>query len=456
MDIKTSLQIHCLAVGIALIASTVLLKRRGLFTFLHTGFWIVLGMAIYFLYNPLSVLINGDLGRYREALQLITREGVSRVFWIMEVIVSGLAVYLFVYLKNRTPEKEAALVERPIETGRWSISQTAILCMFIAAALYSLLYLRIGGLLVKSDVTVEFDHNRIVGGATGYAVVAHAFFLYIVVILLLRGKNAARAFGCLFALGYVFLRMYDLHGRWTTVALIAAIAMTEMTRARSGKTYWSKMARKIEGWNLKSALIVLLAGAAALFLVVRGHSSVADVKVSELSWDRGQAALRKNDTAMLPVLYVESKLAEIHGYDYGVTLVSQVVMGWLPRQYFPWKGDLERILLDRGPPRFGLTIDDWLYGAKSTVIGSFYNHGGIVGVLIGMALLGALSRGLDRLTTAGRTDLVRAVGIVWMANIWMMFASSDVWIVQNLFINAMPFLGLYAAQKIFSPAKAGS
>jgi oligosaccharide repeat unit polymerase len=455
IDIKTALGIHCFVIGIAILFSMLLLRRRGLLTFLHTGTWMVLALWIYFFYNPLSMLFYGDLGRYREALQLITREGTSRVFWILGVILSGVAVYLFVYLRNRTPQKEAAFARQPMQSIEWSMSQIIVLSVFLIAALYSLLYLRTKGLLVTSNIDVEYENGRIVGGATGYAVVAHAFFIYIVAILLLRGKRASYIVGWIFAVGYVLLRLYDTQGRWTVVSLIAAIGMVELLRVRLREVDFHKIGSKKKTTRvLRTIAIVFGAAAMAIFLSVRGHSSIADV--NELNWAHGQEALRNNDTAMLPVLYVESKLAEIHGYDYGVSLLSQVVLGWLPRQYFPWKGDLERILIDRGPPRFGLAIDDWLYGAKFTVMGSFYNHGGIIGVLIGMALLGALSRGLDRITTSGRTDLVRAAGVVWMANVWMMFASSDVWIVQNLFINGMPFFGLYAAHKLLSSSKAVS
>jgi len=278
--------------------------------------------------------------------------------------------------------------------------------------------------------------------------VAHGFLLFIVAILIYRGPGWARRSGGALAIGFIVLRLYDAHDRSSIVALMAAVAMVGLLRARAGAFSSRDLIRRVRRHKGKAVVGLAATLGMTWFLIIRGHSSIADVE--SYDWAQGQMVLRRNDTAMLPVFYVTSQLAETQGYDYALPLLNRALFGWLPRRYFPWKDDMPDLFLDVNVRRNPPSVDAWLYGAKDTVLGSFYRHGGVVAVVLGMALLGLLLRRLDRLVAAGKTDLARAVGVVWLSNLWMMFASNDIWILGNVFINGMPFFALYAVTRFES------
>ena len=178
---------------------------------------------------------------------------------------------------------------------------------------------------------------------------------------------------------------------------------------------------------------------------MRGHSSIEDAQ--EKNWSQIHDALIGADTAMLPTWYAVSYIYEKEGYDYAVPFIGSVLFGALPRVYFPWKDDLTKIMLGHEDIRYSRLYKKWFIGPKTTVLGGFYAHGGITGVIIGMALLGWICSRLDRLLLDIKSDITKSIGIVWLANVWMSFASSDIWILQNSFISGLPFIGLWIVSK---------
>lgn len=447
MNLTLTLQIHCfvVALGIGLVAFV--LHRRGLLSMRCAGVWVLFATFLYFFYNPASALLSGDTLLYEDALRRYPADGWWRPFWILGVIVAGLSVFFVAYLWRRPSERGGFARARPAAAGRWSLPVVFVLAALLAFAFYSLVFLRTRGQFSETVVKVEFaEGGKIVGGATGYAVVGHAFIVYVVALLLIRGPRVARWLGAGLLLGYVAVRLYDTHDRGSIVAMLAAVAMAMPVAAVVRWRSRVELLRRVRRSRLFVAVMLTAAFGMAVFLAVRGHQSIARMEDSSL--ERGQEALRRNDTAMLPVFYVESQIFEREGYDYGVPLVTKALFGWLPRQHFPWKDDLTTIVLGRAGPSLSPGEERWLRGAKSTVMGAFYGHGGAVGVLVGMLFLGVAARKLDGLVGNSRTDLGRALGIVWMANVWMMFASSDVYIMGNLFIYAMPFLALWLAAKV--------
>jgi hypothetical protein len=431
---------------VTIVGFSILLYRKGLFTILHTGPWVLLAVSIYFFYNPLAALISGDLALYQEALSLFTREGPVRVIWITIVIMAGLSSWLIFYVRKRNRVTERTRAVTPFSTARWSVLQVIVLLVFLIAAIYSLLYLRVAGVIVDSDVEVEFDQGRVKGETTGYSVVSHGFFLFITMILMLRGPTRARYLGLFLAIGFLALRLYDSHNRSSIVSLLAAIAMIEIVRARAGIMDTRTLLKRMKKNKVKSMLVLAGAAAMAVFLVVRGHSSIADVK--EYDFERTKTTLQRNDTAMLPLLYAWSYVYEKEGYEYGLPFVGKVLFGYIPRVIAPWKDDITKWILGREQIRYNRRYERWLIGPKATILGSLYGNGGIVAVMIGMALLGMISGRLDRLVASGRTDLGRAIGVVLLANVWMMFGSGENWILAKTFVYAMPFLGLWIATKI--------
>jgi len=446
MNLEEALLLHCVIISATLAVGAIALHRRGLLTILNAASWVLFASAIYFVFNPATSLLSGDLGRYQEVLRVFTREGEDRVYSTLFVLVAGLSVYLVTYAwGRRTPLPSAGTVS-PVRFGRWSLPALTMIGLLLLAAGYSLLYFRARGLFIEEGPSVVFEGGRVVGGATGYSIIAHNFILFCIVLLLFRGPRIARWFGLSLAATFVVVRLYDAHDRASIVAVFAALAMVSLALSRSSAVDAAAAIRRFLASRLRVAVLLGMAGLMALFLVARGHSSIAQFEGIDL--EESQQVLRRNDTAMLPVLYFESYLAENRGYDYGLPLASAALFGWIPRQAAPWKDTVQQFVFGLEERSLSTPEENWLRGAKSTVVGSFYRHGGPLSVVLGMFLLGLLTRGLDRLVAAGRTDLGRTLGMAWMANVWIMFGSSDLWILQNLFIHAIPFVGFWLAERL--------
>ena len=84
-----------------------------------------------------------------------------------------------------------------------------------------------------------------------------------------------------------------------------------------------------------------------------------------------------------------------------------------------------------------------LYGGKSSLLGSFYAEGGLIGVILLSALTGFLMRKLDGMVMAEAPPLVLATGIMWMGLLWIIWGSSDFWAISNFGVIAAPAAGLW-------------
>jgi hypothetical protein len=99
-------------------------------------------------------------------------------------------------------------------------------------------------------------------------------------------------------------------------------------------------------------------------------------------------------------------------------------------------------------------FDQLLYGAKSSLIGSFYANGHLIAVVLLMALMGWLSRRLDGMLQPETPIAVRALGIAWLSTLWMVWGSHDIWGLMLLGTIALPFLfGLVAFRFTGRPAQ---
>ena len=154
--------------------------------------------------------------------------------------------------------------------------------------------------------------------------------------------------------------------------------------------------------------------------------------------------LGSGDSAMLATWYVDSFTKDtLGGYDYGIPIVNYSLTGWLPAKYFPWKYFLLRPLLERQQAYIPLELQNFLYGGKATLIGSFYGEGGLIGVLLLSALTGFLMRKLDGMMAAEAPPPVLATGIMWMGLLWMIWGSDDFWGIGNFGVIAAPAIGLW-------------
>ena len=113
--------------------------------------------------------------------------------------------------------------------------------------------------------------------------------------------------------------------------------------------------------------------------------------ISSLSGDITQNTidiLGGQDTAMLPTFYLESYFTEkTSGWDYGLPTVNYVLTGWIPNRLFPpkyflidWLSSVKFVNSE------AFYVGQLLYGGKSTLFGSFYNSGWLIGVILGSYL----------------------------------------------------------------------
>jgi hypothetical protein len=80
------------------------------------------------------------------------------------------------------------------------------------------------------------------------------------------------------------------------------------------------------------------------------------------------------------------------------------------------------------------------YGAKSTLFGSFYVHGGLLGVLLGGIIAGYLCRRLDGMLAPETPPLIKSVAIAWLSVLWMIWASSTTWGLMAIGAMVIPAL----------------
>jgi hypothetical protein len=67
--------------------------------------------------------------------------------------------------------------------------------------------------------------------------------------------------------------------------------------------------------------------------------------------------------------------------------------------------------------------------------------------------LGFLARKLDGFISSQSPLLLRALGVVWLGETWMIFGSHAEWGVSELFISALPFMGIVIVNKLHMEQK---
>jgi hypothetical protein len=160
----------------------------------------------------------------------------------------------------------------------------------------------------------------------------------------------------------------------------------------------------------------------------------------------GEELKRGESTSQLAGLYLYTHVCDRVGYTYGIPLVSRVLFGALPRKYFPWKDWLEDMIKVKEWNREEYEL---LWGATFSVIGELYSYGNFIAIILGMSLLGFLTRKLDGFLAPEAPVGVRAIGYVWLSFYFIMFATGFGWALTCTFLNGIPFLGVVLCGKLF-------
>ncbi|MFI5329509.1 MAG: hypothetical protein ACHQ2F_00520 [Desulfobaccales bacterium] len=400
------------------------LSRRHLFHYRSAGFWAWCAVSLYFLVTP-AIQLNGDLS-YLETRLALT-EGLPRMEWVTLCVAMGIAVFFLAYFVTKPGHPNFGLTQETWPTGTWII---IILAMLSAA--YSLIIFR--GAFGYETPAYTIVNGRYVQGDTGYGTVMHTFALFPIVLLFSR--RSTRLLGVALVGLFIWGRLEDTMDRATSVSLLLAISIADTYRRRRRWPHWA---------------FIVIALLFTLFIQARGHTGFAQfresgrsiVSASEEEVARGEGAV------MLSTLYLKTYLADNGGYTYGLNIISQSLFGALPRKYFPWKSWLED---EYGKVDLSQVYgSEFLTGAKHTVIGDLYGCGSIIAIIIGMPILGFLTRKLDGFLSPQSPMLVRTMGICWASTLWLSFGSGVSWAFCQVYLYAVPFVAIVLLTYVLSP-----
>lgn len=416
--------LHCLIIGIILLFTLLILRRRHLFHWLSTGFWAWGAFALYFFITPL-IQYWGDPTHLET--YLAPTEGLPRMVWVTGCVALGMTVFFWAYFRSRPGNLTLGLDQENWPPGTW-----IIIILALAGAVYSMIYFR--GAFGFEAANFELEKSsKFVGKVTGYETALNICALFPMILLIMR--RSTRLLGFAIAGIYLIGKMNDRHDRANAVSLVIAVSMA-LTFVRRRK--WPSGV-----WIVGILLFTVL-------LQARGHLSFTEFRQSgqmTLSTGRGEVA-KAEGAVMLSQFYLKSYLHDKAGYTYGIPLLSSVVFGALPRKYFPWKDwIIETYLSPKVARAFEMELS--MFGSKSSVIGDLYGFGGIFAVAGGMFILGFLVRKLDGWLAPQAPVVMRAMGVVWLSLLWMMLGSSLLWSAGLMFLTAIFFVGVVLCAKIF-------
>jgi len=306
-----------------------------------------------------------------------------------------------------------------------------ILLAFFIFGMYSLLVFRAG--LFSTEGEKLILDGRFVGDISGYQNGGYGFLFIPILLLLLSRQKKLQVLGGVAAVVFLVLSLPHAWARYASVSFLLALSLIMVTK--NGKRWPSVL------WVIALFLIVSLYQA-------RGHR---DWRFNEINGEiitlidslpsRTKEIFSSSDTAMLQAWYVSSYLNDRWlGVDFGLPLANYALTGWIPSRIFPDKYFMIDWLHAQRRVYYPAIFDQILAGSKSSMLGSFYNHGGWIGVLLGCLFAGFLSRRLDGMLAPESSDFVKSVGITWLSVIWMVWASSTTWGLMALGGMAMPAL----------------
>jgi hypothetical protein len=426
-EISSILQITAVLISLELVLFAALLVRRDLFRWTTAGFWAWTAFLVYFVLSPFAASFD-DLSMSRLQFLLTLSGGIERAFWVLLLILMGIAAFFVAYLRTSYRPVTWRLPPGPLSLN---LPALFVLLAFTAFGMYSLLVFRAGLFPVEGEKLIL--GGRFVGNITGYQNGGYGFLFTPILLLLLSNKRRLQAFGGIMVALFLAFSLPHAWSRYMTVSLLLALSMVFALKKgmRMPPLVWSV-----------SLLLV-----AALYQM-RGHS---DWRYGQINNElvnlidafpaRVSQVLSSTDTAMIQAWYVSSYLNDRWiGIDYGLPVLNYALTGWIPSRFFPEKYFIIDWLNTHRSGYYPAIFDQVLYGSKSSLMGSFYAHGGWVGVLLGCLLAGYLSRRLDGTLAAATSHLVKSIGITWLSILWMVWASSSTWGMMAIGAMAMPGL----------------
>lgn len=435
IEVEYLLAIHSVLIGSVLIYWGYRLHKEYQLTWSTAGFWAWVAFILYFVINPVFSILSGDTNKY--IIRLVIAGGELRWALILLISLVGISIFFGVYLRVK-----AKPVKWGLENIEYDITlpQLLVLILSIIVGLISLLSFR--SFLLPGFDRVTILGGRFLGRITGYEFTAHLFLFIPVVYFILCNKRSIKLVGLIIGFIYFILSMPYGWSRHATLSILIAmsIAYTLNQPMRYQKIF--------------IVFAILIAGAV---LQLRGHQ---DWKMdgliyefSSLVWLIPQkifTILSSSDSAMLAGWYLESYVKDtITGYDYWIPVLNYIVSGWIPSNIYPNKYFLIDWLRSIQNAVSSPIILQLSYGAKSTLMGSFYSNGGSIGVIVLMVFSGILSKKLDGLLHPTSPRVIKAIGICWMSVLWMAWGSNDYWVLSLMGFIFIPgfFLWLVSPKK---------
>ena len=108
---------------------------------------------------------------------------------------------------------------------RWNIINILALTTFILLGIYSILSVGVGIHVFGPPQEIEIDEGRIIGGATGYTLLAYRFFMFPVILLFLSRKRIVKRIGLLLIICYIGIRMLDAWDRANIVSMLISVVI---------------------------------------------------------------------------------------------------------------------------------------------------------------------------------------------------------------------------------------
>ncbi len=428
------LLLTAIVIGIELFVFAILLIRERLFQWTKAGFWAWIAFLLYYVLTPLSVYLTDDIHQFN--VRLAISDGFGRGLWILFNAFVGILIYFLFYIRTKDKVITWGLTK---SVYRLTVPSFTILIMCFSFGLYSMLTFRSGLLSNSSELVIS--NGRFTGEITGYQYAGYVFLLVPSILLLFSPGWRERALGWGLCIVFIILSLPDAWARFITVSMILVLSIVDTLQR---KTRWRRI-----------LILMILIVSAALFQT-RGHVEweITDIDKQMLSLlgefpDQFTSILTENDTAMLASWYLDSYLHDRWiGYDYGIPLTNYILFGFIPGRIFPQKYFLVDMLRSAQGKSYPIIIDQLLYGAKSSLIGDFYANGGLIGVLLGVAIAGYLSRRLDGMLLEDAPTLVKAVGTAWLSLLWIVWGSGSFWGFTVYGNIAIPALGLWLVDRL--------
>lgn len=437
LTIQSFLLIHLIAVFILLLISLVFLIKSGHFRWTSSGFWSWVSFLLYFFLNPLFSVILDKTVLYER--NILLSGGVKHGFWVLFLVLLGITLFFIFYIKTRSNTQNWNL-----RNNKFNIPMLLVSLIFSIFGIYSIISQR--SLLVTTSKTKIIEGGRFVGEVSGYEHSGYFFLVIPILLLLLSKTKKYRFFGWL---TFVLFIIFTLPHGWSRYGLISMVIAVSIVRVITSK--------KKKNWP--SFLYIPLILIFTVVLQLRGHTQwnlnelgSEVISLSTKSFSNIGQAIGSGEVSMLSTLYLESYLTDNYiGYNYGIPLVNYMTTSWIPSKVFPNKYFMIDWLHSMRSP-ISYYYERLLFGAKSTLFGSFYNIGGVIGVILLSSLMGYLSKKLDGMITQKSPMLIQAIGISWLSIFWMAWGSSDTWVLMNLGILGLPGFVMW----FFAPKKAST